>query len=131
MQIVIKGNPITKKNSQMILVNSKTHKPFISQSQKYRAYEKAAALYMPKLKEPISEPVNVKCIFYRDSRRRVDLSNLIASVNDILVKYGVLADDNRNIVYAQDGSRVFYDKENPRTEIEITPIEGEKIERWL
>lgn len=129
MRIIIKLNPLTKKNSQQILVNKATGRPFVSQSAKYKAYEKACAVFMPKLKEPISEPVNVKCIFYRDSRRRVDLSNLISACNDILVKYGVLADDNRNVIYAQDGSRVFYNKEHPRTEITIEPMR-EEIERW-
>lgn len=127
---VIKLNPITKKNSQQILLNKATGRPFISQSAKYRAYEKACAVFMPRLKEPISDAVNVKTVFYRDSRRRVDLSNLQAAVNDILVKYCVLADDNRNVIYAQDGSRVFYDKENPRTEITIEQITTEDVERW-
>lgn len=129
MRIVIKLNPLTKKNSQQILVNKATGRPFVSQSAKYKAYEKACAIFMPKLKEPIAEAVNVKCVFYRDSRRRVDLSNLISACNDILVKYGVLADDNRNVIYAQDGSRVFYSKENPRTEITIEPM-NEEVERW-
>ena len=129
MRIVIKLNPLTKKNSQQILVNKATGRPFVSQSAKYKAYEKACAVFMPRLKEPISEAVNVKCVFYRDSRRRVDLSNLISACNDILVRYGVLADDNRNVIYAQDGSRVFYDKEHPRTEITIEPI-LEEIEEW-
>lgn len=128
--ITIKLNPITKKNSQQILINRATNRPFVSQSPKYKAYEKACAVFIPRVKEPISEPVNVRCIFYRDSRRRVDLSNLISACNDILVKYGVLADDNRNVIYAQDGSRVFYDKNNPRTEITIETISGEEIERW-
>lgn len=129
MRIVIKLNPLTKKNSQQILVNKATGRPFVSQSAKYKAYEKACAVFMPRLKEPISEAVNVKCVFYRDSRRRVDLSNLISACNDILVRYGVLADDNRNVIYAQDGSRVFYDKEHPRTEITIEPIR-EEVEIW-
>lgn len=126
---VIRLNPITKKNSQQILVNKATGRPFISQSAKYRQYEKACAMFMPKLKEPINEPVNVKCVFYRDSRRRVDLSNLISACNDILVRYGILADDNRNVIYAQDGSRVFYSKEHPRTEITIEPMR-EEVEEW-
>ena len=84
---------------------------------------------MPKLKKPIDKPVNVKCVYYMPTRRAVDLVNLIEATNDVLVKYGVLADDNRNIVYAQDGSRVYWDKENPRTEITIEPI-NEEIERW-
>ena len=129
LKITLRINPITKKNSQQILINRATNRPFVSQSAKYKAYEKACAIFIPKLKEPIDYPVNVKTIFYRDSRRRVDLSNLQAAVNDILVKYGVLADDNRNVIYAQDGSRVFYDKDNPRTEITIEPMR-EDIERW-
>lgn len=129
MRIVIKLNPLTKKNSQQILINKATGRPFVSQSAKYKAYEKACAVFMPRVKEPISEPVNVKCVFYRDSRRRVDLSNLISACNDILVKYGILADDNRNVIYAQDGSRVFYSKEHPRTEITIEPV-NEVIEEW-
>lgn len=128
MKIEIPIEARTKKNSQQIVIIK--GRPVIIQSKQYKQFEKDCAPFIPRLKKPIDEPVNVKCTFYRATRRRVDLSNLIASVNDILVKYGVLADDNRNIVYAQDGSRVFYDKENPRTIIEIEPITGEEIERW-
>ena len=70
--------------------------------------------------EPINQPVNVKCIFYRDSERSCDLTNLLEAIDDILVKYGVLADDNFKIIASHDGSRVFVDKVKPRTEIEIT-----------
>jgi Holliday junction resolvase RusA-like endonuclease len=53
------------------------------------------------------------------TKRRVDLTNLLEAIDDILVKYGVLEDDNYNIIDNHDGSRVYYDKENPRTEITI------------
>ena len=43
---------------------------------------------------------------------------------DIMGKAGLLKDDNYSVVYSMDGSRVFYDKENPRTEIYITDIGG-------
>ena len=98
-------------------------------SKEYKDYEKACAPFIPRLKVPISEPVEVKMVYYMPTRRRVDMVNLQEATLDILVKYGVLADDNRNIVYSQDGSRVFYSKENPRTEITIEPI-TEDIERW-
>ena len=39
-----------------------------------------------------------------------------------MVTCGLLADDNRDIIAGTDGSRVYYDKENPRTEVEIAPI---------
>ena len=57
------------------------------------------------------------------TKRRVDLGNLQASTCDILVKYKVIADDNCKIVASMDGSKVFYDKDNPRTEITITKLE--------
>lgn len=59
------------------------------------------------------------------TKRRVDLSNLIEAVDDILVKAGVLEDDNYKIVQSHDGSRVLHDKENPRTEITIETERGE------
>lgn len=72
---------------------------------------------------PINYPVNVKCIYYRDSLRRCDLSNLHEATDDILVHYGILKDDNFKIVAGHDGSRVKVDRENPRTEIFITKME--------
>ena len=128
MNITIKLTPITKKNSQQIV---QVHgRPLILPSQKYRQYEKACAVFMPKLKEPINEPVNIRCVFYMPTRRKVDLTNLLSCAMDILVRYQVITDDCRDIAYANDGSRVYYDKSAPRTEIEITRITDENVERW-
>ena len=77
---------------------------------------------MPNLQSPIDYPINLKCTFYMKTRRKVDLSNLLAAISDILSKYNVILDDNRNIIASYDGSRVYYDKDNPRTIIEITKI---------
>jgi len=62
----------------------------------------------------------VKCLYYMQTRRAVDLSNLVEASHDILVKAGVLRDDNRNVIASTDGSRVYWDKRNPRVEITIT-----------
>ena len=120
LRITIPLPPVTKKNSQRIVIVR--GRPMILPSQKYKDYEQACALYVRPLKEPISFGVNVKCIYYMPTRRRVDLTNLLEATHDMLVKHGVLADDNSNIVWSVDGSRVLYDKGRPRTEIEITPI---------
>ena len=53
------------------------------------------------------------------TKRRVDLLNLLEATMDILVHAGILADDNSSIVVGHDGSRVLYDKGNPRAEIYI------------
>lgn len=118
--IVIPIDPKTKKNSQQIIkVNGR---PIIIPSKQYRDYEKQAISYIEPPENPIDYGVNVKCIFYMRTKRKVDLSNLISAISDILVRAGVLADDNSEIIVGYDGSRVYYDKENPRTEVEIEKI---------
>ncbi len=119
LKIIIPLAPITKKNSQRIVINKKTGRPFIMPSAAYKQYEQNAAYFMPK-GTSINLPVNVKCLFYMPTRRRCDLTNLLEAIDDILVKTGVLADDDYTVIESHDGSRVYYDKENPRTEIHIS-----------
>lgn len=91
-------------------------------SPQYKKYEKECEPYMPKLEQPIEDPVTLECVFYMPTRRSCDLTNLLQAVCDILVKHRVIADDNYKVVASVDGSRVKYDKDNPRTEITITLI---------
>ena len=112
--------PVTKKNSQRIILIG--GRPRIIPSKKYEEYEKDCAFFMPKVDAPISCPVNLKAVYYMPARRRVDLVNLLEATADVLVHYGILEDDNSNIIVSTDGSRVLYDKESPRTEIEITEV---------
>ena len=69
--------------------------------------------------------VNVKALFYMKTKRKVDLTNLLEALDDVLVKGGMLVDDNCTIIKSHDGSRVLYDKENPRIEVEIERRENE------
>lgn len=120
-EAVIRLNPRTKKNHQRIVVNRKTGRPFVMQSEDYTQYEKDAGWFLQHIPDkPIDYPVNVKYKFYKQNNVRCDLSNLIAAADDILVKYGILADDNFHIIRGHDGSRVYVDKNYPRTEIFIT-----------
>lgn len=112
--------PVTKKNSQRIVINRATGRPIIMPSAKYKEYEQHAQYFIPRPPKPINTPVNVKCLFYMPTRRKCDLTNLLEAIDDILVTRGVLADDDYTIIESHDGSRVFYDKEHPRTEIIIT-----------
>lgn len=116
----IKIAPRTKKNSQRIVVVR--GRPMIIPSKLYKDYEKDCKLYIPDV-DTIDYPVNLKCIYYMPTKRRVDLCNLLEATCDMLVFYKVLADDNSKVVYSHDGSKVLYDKNNPRTEIEIERIE--------
>ena len=126
----IPGAPVSKKNHQVIATNRVTGKSFIVQSQNYRDYEAAASYFLrPKPTKPIDFPVTVRAIYYMPTRRRVDTANLNSALHDVLVKYGVLADDNRDIIASTDGTRTYYDKANPRTEVTIERYE-EEYEIW-
>lgn len=121
IKFTIQIAPITKKNHQQIIRNMKTGAPMVIPSKQYLQYEKDAGWFIPHT-DTIEEPVNVKAIFYMPTRRRVDLVNLQEALLDVLVKYRVIADDNCKVVYSMDGSYVDYDKNNPRTEVEIWKI---------
>ncbi len=127
MKYTILLTPITKKNSPQILVNKATGRPFVAPSKQYKEYETNAMWFLrPRPDRPIDYPVNLKCLFYMPTHRRSDLTNHLSCICDVLVKAGILADDNSNIVVSMDGSRVLYDKDTPRTEIEITEVDDER-----
>jgi Holliday junction resolvase RusA-like endonuclease len=97
-------------------------RPSILPSEKYKEYEESALWFIPKRGDPIDFPVNVKCLFYMPTHRPCDLTNHLESIDDVMVKAGLLKDDNYKILASHDGSRVLVDKNNPRTEVEITKI---------
>lgn len=121
--------PVTKKNHSRIATFGyrcprcgKGEKTKLLPSEAYLKYEEQAGYFIRgKLRNMnISQPVNVKCLYYMPTERRVDLPNLLNATDDVLVKYKVVADDNSDIIATHDGSRVIKGDKNPRTEITIT-----------
>ena len=112
----------SKKNSQQILINSKTKRPFISQSKLYKEFEQECGYFLNKYKLNIDYPVNIKCTFIVPDKRKRDLTNLENAIADILVKYNVLVDDNYHIIQSWDGSRIIYKKGEEKTIIEIEEV---------
>jgi len=125
MVIVIPIEPRTKKNHQQII---KVHgRPIIVPSKQYKDYEKECLEYIEEDdRKKINYPVNVKCEFYMGTRRKCDLVNCLQAIDDILVMAGVLEDDNYTIIQSHNGSRVFYDKEFPRTVVTIERIKNDR-----
>ena len=121
--------PRSKKNSGQIVMRGKF--PILLPSKQYMQFEKDAKPYLSRVKIQAGEinyPVNVKCHFYMDTHRRVDLCNLLNAIDDAMTASGLIIDDNRDIIAAHDGSRVYCDKANPRIEIEITELKD--YEQW-
>jgi len=123
MQIIIPLLCRSKKNSEEIIVNPKTNKPMIIQSKYYRQFEKDCGYFLKRYAKHIDYPINLKCTFIVPNKRKRDLTNLENSIADILIKYGVIEDDNSEIVAGWDGSRVIYEKGKEETIIEIERIE--------
>ena len=118
----------SKKNSEQIIWNRNTGRPMIIQSKIYKQFEKDCGIFLSRYKgKAINEPINLKCTFYTKDKRKRDISNLINAIQDILVKYKILEDDNYNIIKSLDGTRIIYrpDKE-PEIIIEITKYKENK-----
>lgn len=115
--------PVTKKNSSRIVIYK--NKPMLLPSKAFTQYQKDAGWFIPCRHLRIDYPVNIKACYYMATNRKVDISNLHSALCDVLVHYGILADDsslNPCIVAGMDGSRVYYDKYKPRTEVEIARL---------
>ena len=119
--------PHSKKNSSQIcrLKNGRT---LLLPSKLYKKFEdECLSLIGDDLKLNISNPITVQAHFYCKTRRKIDLTNLLEALDDMLVKAGVIKDDCRDVVASHDGSRVYYDKENPRIEIWIEDFKEEYV----
>ena len=122
LNFVVNVNPRSKKNSQEIVFNRKTGKRMVIQNKRYTEFEKECKQYMPKLDKPIDYPVNLSCKFYVCDARKRDIANYLEAIQDVLVKYKVLEDDNYNIVSSLNNCSMEIDRDNNRIEISIDKI---------
>lgn len=113
-----------KKNNQQIVWNKNTKRPMIIQSKQYLEFERECGYFLKRYAKNINTPINLKCKFYVGDKRKRDIVNLLNAIQDVLVKYQVLEDDNYNIVQSVDGSRIIYSKGIEKTIIEISEVES-------
>lgn len=120
LNLTILGRPITKKNSSRIITRPY---PRLLPSKAFIEYEKQALRQIPsQFRLSLDKKYNVKCVYYMPTRHRVDLVNLLEATCDILVKARVFKDDNSQIIVSHDGSKVLFDKNQPRVEINIVEL---------
>lgn len=127
ISFVIDVIPRTKKNSSRIVKMGS--RLALLPSKQYKEFEEECIYKIDnRLKQLcIDEPINIRAVFYMPTKRKVDITNLLSALDDMLVKDGVIKDDNRNIVASHDGSLVLYDKKRPRIVIEIKLLFGYNI----
>lgn len=137
-EYLIPLDPRAKKNSHRIAGSGprcpmcgKFQKQFIRNGSTATEFAFRAAQYLqPKPVKPYGQQVHLIYRIYTGTRHKKDDLNLYEALDDILVKERILEDDNRNIIRSRDGSRVLYDKDNPRAEIYIYDYK-EEDDPWL
>lgn len=118
IKIIIFGKIISKDNQKM--GKSRSGKFFMRpEFKRFERDVKIQAMKQWKLL-PLSERLRVNIVFYFQNKVRVDLFNAPKSLCDAL--NGIVWLDDKQI---EEGSlKLFYDKENPRAEIEVSIIGG-------
>ena len=112
----------SKKNSRV--TNRSTGRSF--PNKRYMDWHKAALKILESQgipQEPIKDKVYVVGFFTRGDRRRRDNNNSGASILDLFVDAGILADDNDEIVCDERWRKKGIKKGEPKAEIRIYPFE--------
>lgn len=90
-------------------------------SQQYKEREKQKIIELKKQVEPmnLNNQLKIEYEFYMPDRRKTDLSNKVESINDMFVEYGLLEDDNWQIIKEMQITCLWIEKDNPRCEVSI------------
>lgn len=115
MQLTITGQTPSKKNSRRPFVRNGRVMNF--PSKRHEAWLEGA-LWELKRYQPIKGKVLIDYKFYCKDMRKRDVDNMLASINDALVKAGIIKDDSWQTLMI--GSAVGeLDRENPRAVMRI------------
>ena len=126
-EIFIPFNVSSSKNSKQwtgkMLINSKATRNYIQKSKIF--YQQNTEKFL-KLTKDIPTPLHISFYFIRNSKRKFDYINPAQTVQDLMVKYGWIEDDDVfNLVPHFHGYHV--DKEEPGVIIKI--LIDEQIKR--
>lgn len=120
-KVIVKGSPITKSNFKLSNAQGRAILPSNSGKyhDRYALYEEQIA-YEARIQNPnvvLEESlIAVLKVYYKSSKRHPDTSNITKSIFDGIEKSGLIINDMqiRRIITEE-----FYDKENPRFELEL------------
>lgn len=120
-KVIVLGSPITKSNFKMHNTQGRAILPYNSgqYNDRYAIYEQEIA-YTARSQNPdivLEESlIAVLKVYYKSSKRHPDTSNITKSIFDGIEKSSLIVNDAqiRQIIIQE-----FYDKENPRFELEL------------
>lgn len=123
MKIVLKGQVPSQKNNKQIYRNKSTGRVFIASNDKVKLWQNYVDIQLLSLriKEPFENKVVAHYKFYVQDNRRRDIDNMIASVNDSLMRAQIIRDDSWQWLKLGSADAEI-DKENPRVEIILEEI---------
>ena len=124
MKLTLPGSIRSKKNSKRVFKKGKF--TAVLPSKAYEIWEKQARLSLAiqlRGHKPTTEDIHVRALIYYKGPKP-DLSGCLESVGDCLEGY--LWKNDKQIV-SWDGSRLFHNLQDPRTEIEVDIIKGEHL----
>lgn len=116
MHIVILGQTPSQKNRKKMSYSGGVPRLYTEKSVK--DWQESAADQLRAYKGQADSKVSIAYMFYVKDNRRRDLSNMIQSVEDALVKAGLLKDDSWQHVSIA-GADAEIDAESPRAELWI------------
>lgn len=94
MRITILGQTPSQKNGKVMAINHKTGKSFPISNAIVKDWQKSAATQLLQWKGQAAKRVTVTYMFFVKDNRPRDIDNMVASVNDALVKAGLVKDDS-------------------------------------
>ena len=122
-KIVVKGSPITKSNFKLHNSNGRAILPNSSgkSHDRYALYEQEIAL-IARSQNPdtvfCTALIAVLKVFYKSEKRHPDTINITKSIFDGIEKSGIIVNDAQ---ITKIITEEYYDKENPRFELELFP----------
>lgn len=120
-KVIVKGSPISKSNFKLFNLHGRAILPYNSGKyhDRYAIYEEEIS-YAARSQNPgivLDEAlIAVLRVYYKSSKRHPDTNNITKSIFDGIEKSGLIVNDAqiRRLIIEE-----FYDKENPRFEMEL------------
>lgn len=128
-KVIVKGSPITKSNFKLHNTNGRAILPDNSGKyhDRYALYEQEIALIARSQNPDIvftESLIAVLKVYYKSEKRHPDTINITKSIFDGIEKSGLIVNDAQ---ITRIITEEFYDKENPRFELELYPESRFKI----
>lgn len=123
----INGQVPSKKNSKRVMISNTNNKPILKLSEQYERYEKNTASQFNSILPYFliacsmrTKPYNIKLTFFRQKNQLFDYFGPGETIADLMVKHGLLDDDNVNEVKFFFGDYIV-DPDKPGVMIEFLP----------